>query len=645
MVVSLADSEENEIFLPPLVRLMFRSALFALTLFFFTWPALHAAQAFEDSMAQRTLACTACHGKLGRAGPDGYYPRLAGKPAGYLYNQLLNFRDGRRHYGLMRNLVEPLSDAYLMEMAQYFSKLALPYPPPQPTNAPPQVLDRGRTLVMRGDAGKKIPACIQCHGQALTGVAPNVPGLLGLPRDYLNAQLGGWQTHQRQATAPDCMAQIAGQMSDQDVASVAHWLASQALPANTSPASTPPVARTSEPPITCGSVTPPKGAASTTERPQISETIARGAYLARAGNCMNCHTVPGGTPFAGGRAIPTPFGTVYSSNLSSDSTAGIGAWSSNDFWEAMHNGRSKDGRLLYPAFPYTDFTQITRADSDALYAYLRTVAPSKQANMTHALRWPYSTQSALAAWRAIYFSPSAFQADTRQTAAWNRGAYLVKALGHCGACHTPRNSLGASDEKMQFAGGMLGLQNWYAPSLKSNLEAGVADWPLQDIVLLLKTGVSLHGLTNGPMSEVVLHSTQYLSDEDLNAMATFLKSLPQTTVAAPSNPTSSTDAGAKLYEANCAQCHGQGGNGIAGAYPPLGNNRTVTMTPTNNLIQIVLKGGFAPATAGNPRPFGMPPFMLRLNDQEIATVLTYIRQSWGNRAPRVTELEVTRARQ
>src|SRR5215207_9086047 len=179
-----------------------------------------AAPPFEDSMAQRTLACTACHGKEGRAGPDGYYPRIAGKPAGYLYNQLLNFRDGRRRYGLMTRLLDPLSDAYLLEIAQHFASLQLPYPAPMASALPAALLERGQVLARQGDAGAKIPACVQCHGPALTGVAPNTPGLLGLPRDYLNAQLGAWRTGQRRAHAPDCMAQIARRLAPDDLFAV-----------------------------------------------------------------------------------------------------------------------------------------------------------------------------------------------------------------------------------------------------------------------------------------------------------------------------------------------------------------------------------------------------------------------------------------
>jgi cytochrome c553 len=216
---------------------------------------VQAAPPFEDTMAQRTLACTACHGEQGRAGPDGYYPRIAGKPAGYLYNQLLNFRDGRRHYGLMTRLLDPLSDAYLMEISQYFAALDLPYPPPQTANLPDAVLQRGRTLALQGDAPSKVPACVQCHGERLTGVQPATPGLLGVSRDYLNAQLGAWRTGQRRAHAPDCMAQIARALRPEDVTAVAAWLAAQPVPANAHPASES-SAVAQKLPMECGSAAP-----------------------------------------------------------------------------------------------------------------------------------------------------------------------------------------------------------------------------------------------------------------------------------------------------------------------------------------------------------------------------------------------------
>jgi mono/diheme cytochrome c family protein len=379
------------------------------------------------------------------------------------------------------------------------------------------------------------------------------------------------------------------------------------------------------------------------------ELLARGAYLARLGNCAACHTTRGGTPYAGGRGIDTPFGTVYSSNLTPDAQTGLGRWSASDFWRALHNGRSQDGGLLYPAFPYTSYTAVTRADSDALYVYLQSLPATAQAATPHALRWPFSTQPALAVWRALYFQPGVQQADPQQSAEWNRGAYLVRGLGHCGACHTARNALGASSGELDLAGGLIPMQNWYAPSLASPHEAGVAGWPLEDVVRLLQTGVAPGVTVRGPMAEVVRQSMQYWSADDLGAVATYLQALPQTTSTPPlrdlpPTPGRMLERGAQLYDRHCAQCHGAQGQGVVGAYPPLAGNRAVTMANTANLVQTVLNGGFAPATAGNPRPYGMPPFVLVLDDSDIAAVLTHIRSAWGNQAQGVTELDVNRMR-
>jgi cytochrome c553 len=214
-------------------------ALFAFLLALLPALAPAAAAPFEDTMAQRTLACTSCHGREGRAGPDGYYPRIAGKPAGYLYNQLLHFRDGRRHYGLMAGLLEPLSNEFLFEVAQHFSKLDVPHPPPPPSSLPAAVLQRGRVLAQQGDPERRLPACASCHGAALTGTEPSVPGLLGLPRDYLNAQLGAWRTGQRRANAPDCMAEIARRLSADDLSAVTAWLAAEPVPAHAKAAPAP----------------------------------------------------------------------------------------------------------------------------------------------------------------------------------------------------------------------------------------------------------------------------------------------------------------------------------------------------------------------------------------------------------------------
>ncbi len=224
-------------------------------------PALPAAPKFEDNMAQRTLACTACHGDQGRAGPDGFYPRLAGKPVGYLYNQLLNFRDGRRHYGLMARLVDPLSDAYLYEIAQHFAALNVPYAVPSAAaqRAAPPVMARGRDLALNGDPALRLPACVQCHGASLTGALPDIPGLLGLPVDYLMAQLGGWKTGQRRAHAPDCMADVVRRLSDSDAYAVVSWLAAQPVPADAKPAAQRPAAPPDAPDLKCGTAPVPKG--------------------------------------------------------------------------------------------------------------------------------------------------------------------------------------------------------------------------------------------------------------------------------------------------------------------------------------------------------------------------------------------------
>ena len=381
------------------------------------------------------------------------------------------------------------------------------------------------------------------------------------------------------------------------------------------------------------------------------EQVAHGAYLARAGNCAACHTDRGGAAFAGGKGIATPFGTVFASNLTPDAKTGIGAWSAAQFWRAMHNGRSADGRLLYPAFPYPNFTEITRADSDALFAYLRSQVPVTQVNRPHALRFPYNLQASLAAWRAMFFAPGVYEPVVERSVQWNRGAYLVRSLGHCAACHSPRNAFGATRDSLELSGGLIPLQNWYAPSLASSTEAGVADWSNADIAALLKTGLTPRGAALGPMAEVVFRSTQYLHDSDIAAMAEFLKSLPQTPPHALAALKIDKDAqahGAALYRDHCAACHGANGEGGSGpngvVYVPLAGNRKVLLETPTNLIHIVVNGGFPPTTAGNPRPYGMPPFGPSLSDAEIALLASYVRGAWGNAAPTVSALDVLNAR-
>ncbi len=375
--------------------------------------------------------------------------------------------------------------------------------------------------------------------------------------------------------------------------------------------------------------------------------IARGAYLARAGNCAACHTRRGDVPYAGGRTIETPFGTVVAGNLTPDAATGLGAWSPAQFWRALHHGRSRDGRLLLPVFPYPDYTRVTRADADALFAFLQSLPPVARQAPPHALRWPYNSQWALAVWRALYFRADVFEAQPGRTTDWNRGAYLVQGLGHCNACHAARNLLGASGTGQELSGGQIPMQGWYAPSLLQTGEASVSDWPLADVVQLLQTGVSPRGSVIGPMAEVVLHSTQHLSGPDLIAVATYLQSLQR--ISAPPDagtpaPARQLALGEQIYGQQCADCHGASGDGVPNAYPPLAGNRAVRMHNTANLVQVVLRGGYSPATAGNPRPFGMPPFQMLLSDQEVAAVLSYIRHAWGNQAAGVTELDVAQHR-
>jgi len=598
---------------------------------------------FEDSIAQRMLACSACHGAQGRATREGYFPRIAGKPAGYLFEQLRSFRDGRRAYPAMAGLLANLGDDYLREIADHFAGLDLPHPAPQAPRLPQSMLARGRALVLEGDAARELPACAECHGRELTGAAPAIPGLLGLSSDYLNAQLGAWRDGLRHATEPDCMAQVARRLRPEDVAAITGWLAAQPVPSGPVPQAKAGVRL----PMRCGSVG--ANALSAAALPTGDPQVARGAYLARAGNCAGCHTERGAAPYAGGRGVDTPFGTVYASNLTPDDETGLGRWSADDFWRAMHDGRSKDGRALYPAFPYPQFTRVTREDSDALFAFLRSLPAVRRANRPHGLRFPYDRQIVLEAWRWLFFRPAPFVADPARGAEWNRGAYLVNGLAHCAACHGARNAFGAARDSARFDGERMPQQGWYAPSLHDARQAGVADWPLGEIVDLLRTGTTGRAGVAGPMAEVVAHGTQHLNEADLRAIAVFLKALPADSPGRPPAGATERDAawlarGARGYDTHCAQCHGDEGEGVPRAYPALAGNRAVTMDPPVNLVRIVAHGGFAPATAANPRPFGMPPFTQVLDDADLAAILSFVRNAWGNRGSIVSAPDASRHR-
>ena len=374
--------------------------------------------------------------------------------------------------------------------------------------------------------------------------------------------------------------------------------------------------------------------------------LERGAQLAAAGNCMACHTARGGEPWAGGRPVSTPFGPIYASNLTPDPDTGLGRWSAGDFRRALQNGQSRDGRLLYPAFPYNHTTRMTAEDVDALYAHLRTLPPVSQPAREHGLRFPFNTQAALALWRILYFTPGTYQPDAARSAEWNRGAYLVTGVAHCAACHAERDAFGGGSVD-RFAGGLMPDGRWWAPSLHDPAEGGAQRWGVDATVALLAGGRNAHASTLGPMAEVVLHGTQQLPEADLRAMAVYLTELPVQPVKQPGfepAPDVVLTRGGKLYEQHCAQCHGDAGEGAAGAYPPLAGHRAVTQSSPVNAVQAILSGGFAPATAAHPRPYGMPPYRSQLNDDEVAAVASFIRQSWGNRAGEVTALDVARLR-
>lgn len=381
-----------------------------------------------------------------------------------------------------------------------------------------------------------------------------------------------------------------------------------------------------------------------------TEIINRGEYLARAGDCVACHTELNGPEFAGGRAMPTPFGNLYVPNITPDDETGIGFWTADEFYRMMHEGISKDGTLLYPAMPFANYTKVTREDSDAIYAYLMSITPIRRENRPHELRFPFNQRELLIGWRTLYFQQGEYEPDPKQTQQWNRGAYLVQGLGHCSMCHTAVNVLGGSKESRAFEGGMIPNQNWYAPSLTSNREAGAGNWELQDIADLLQVGASKRGAVYGPMAEVVYNSLQYLTDEDAMAMAVYLKSLPPRESDPP--PTSQArlvdpsvmEMGRKIYAQQCAICHGDEGKGFPPEMPPLAANQSITMSSPVNPIRMVLNGGYAPGTRKNPRPHGMPPFSHILNDEEVAAVVTYIRVAWENTGTPVSPAQANELR-
>lgn len=413
-------------------------------------------------------------------------------------------------------------------------------------------------------------------------------------------------------------------------------------------------------------VPPLKAVASTHPAAQAADVV-RGAALARTGHCAGCHTAPGQAAYAGGRRLHTAFGDVVTANLTPSLTHGLGRWTEAHFWRALHHGRSADGRALLPACPFPNFTQVTAADSRDLFAYLQSLPAVDTAPPPHDLRWPYGTAAAQAVWRALFFRPggeppqppASVAAQPGTLADWQRGAYLVAGLGHCSACHGERNAWGAVpgplNGALNLGGGQVPGRGWLAPSLQDPHAAGMATWPLADVVALLQNGRSPQATTSGPMAVVVAGSTQHLAAADLRAMATFLQHLPPQAAAAPAATAVATPSaaqrslGALRYEQHCADCHGAQGQGVAGGAtasggPALAGNRAVQLGAPDNVVRMVLGGGYGPATAGQPRPWGMPPYATVLSDEEIAAVVTHLRQSWGHQASAVTALQVNRQR-
>ncbi|HJW05390.1 MAG TPA: c-type cytochrome [Rhodanobacter sp.] len=376
--------------------------------------------------------------------------------------------------------------------------------------------------------------------------------------------------------------------------------------------------------------------------------IAKGEYLATVGDCAGCHTAQGGARYAGGRALATPFGNIPVPNITPDRATGLGDWSFEDFWQALHSGKGRHGELLYPAFSYTSYTKVSHDDALAIFAYLQSLPPVHQPAAAPALAFPYSVRNSLKAWRALYFREGEFKPDPAQSAEWNRGAYLVQGLGHCNECHAARDTLGGTPQDVHLSGGQIPMQNWYAPDLSTGKNGGLEGWSAQDIVDLLKTGQSAKGSAFGPMAAVVSGSTQHMSDADLHAVATYLQSLPPRAPAAqpgtPFDARTLAEQGEKVYAKHCAECHGKRGEGVAGVYPPLDGNSSVTEPSGINATRMVLLGGFAPVTAANQRPYSMPPFAQQLSDGEVAAVVTYIRRAWTNQASVVRAEAVSKYR-
>jgi mono/diheme cytochrome c family protein len=378
---------------------------------------------------------------------------------------------------------------------------------------------------------------------------------------------------------------------------------------------------------------------------QSFDAIEHGRYLADLGDCAGCHTEPGGKPYAGGLALATPFGKLLTPNLTPDRETGIGAWSDDDFVNALLNGRGHGGQRLYPAMPYPYYTKMSRADVLAIRVYLDTLEPVQHDVASNQLPFPYNIRTSLAVWDWLFFTPGRFQPSPDQSAEWNRGAFLVEGPGHCGVCHTAKNSLGGDKTSGALQGGV--LQGWFAPNLTGDAHSGLGGWSVEDVVEYLKTGRNRFTAATGPMSEVIVDSTARLHEVDLRAIATYLKSLPGQNEAATAVPDSqpAMRAGQAIFSDQCKACHSPSGDGVPKMFPALKQSASVQAQNPVNLIRIVLQGARATATDAAPTAPAMPAFDWKLSDDEVGAVLTYIRNSWGNAAAAVSGNDVKTQRQ
>jgi mono/diheme cytochrome c family protein len=365
--------------------------------------------------------------------------------------------------------------------------------------------------------------------------------------------------------------------------------------------------------------------------------VERGRALVAAGDCVACHTVAGAEPFSGGKKLATPFGDIAAPNLTPDNETGLGLWSTDDFARAMQQGISRNGMHLYPAFPYTYYTHVSREDIDDIYAFLRTLPAVHNPVDRNTLPFPYNMRILMNGWNTLFFRPGPLPPEGNHSAEYERGRYLVDGLGHCGECHTPMNWAGANKDSDYLQGNV--IAGWVAPDITSDNYTGLGTWSVDEIVEYLRTGRNVHSAASGPMAEVVSDSTSWMTDPELHAIATYLKERPGPNRAAPT-PIAANDAqmqrGEAVYIDSCKACHTSTGDGQALLFPRLAGDRIVMQHDPSSLLNIVLNGVQAAATARAPTAPAMPAFSWRLTDQQVADVVTYIRNSWGNAAPAVT---------